>query len=283
MDELDLRDDDCRRAGLGRADRAAARGRAAGSRRAARDPQHRNRRRACAFRRSGCASASSCAASGTELVPGQLIRISCVTRARRRRRRGLQRALPDTRVEGRDPRVPRARPDRARPPVGREDARGAGRARALGEAGARPLLGLRPDLLDGGRRAHGVTDPGRRPGGDRRGRRATSCRRRRARRSPSGSSASWPRRRLAHRHSVQPASAEHDRRARPGAAEPARHRPGDARDERARSALRRARADAPSATARSVATRPPRRRSCQSDRSSPTQANARAERRTPLR
>ena len=41
VEELDLRRTDARRAGLGRPDRAAARGRAPGARRAARDPEHR--------------------------------------------------------------------------------------------------------------------------------------------------------------------------------------------------------------------------------------------------
>ena len=69
---------------------------------------------------------------GPDLVPGQLVRITCVSEPRRRRRRGVQRAVPDAGVEGRRPRVPRARADRGRPPERGEDAGGARRARALG-------------------------------------------------------------------------------------------------------------------------------------------------------
>ena len=88
---------------------------------------------------------------GTELVPGQLVRISSVSELDDGGRRGLQRALPDSGVEGGRARVPGARAHRAGASVGREDARGARRARALGQAGARPLLRLRPDLHAGSR------------------------------------------------------------------------------------------------------------------------------------
>ena len=61
--------DDGRRPGLGRADRAPPRRRAPRARRAPRDPEHRDRRRAGLRRRSGCASASSSAASGPTSFP----------------------------------------------------------------------------------------------------------------------------------------------------------------------------------------------------------------------
>ena len=107
-----------------------------------------------------------------------------------RRCGGLQRAVPDTGVESRRARVSRARPDRGRPSERREDDGGTSCARTMGAPGTRPLLRLRPDLLDDSGRAHGVTHPGRRPGRDRSPAPVTSCRRRKARRSPSGSSAS---------------------------------------------------------------------------------------------
>ena len=112
-----------------------------------------------------------------------------------RGRRGLQRAVPDTGVESRRARVSRARPDRDRPSERREDDRGTSCARTVGAPGARPLLRLGPDLLDDRGRAHGVTHPGRRPGRDRSRAPVTSCRRRKAKRSRSGSSASSARQR----------------------------------------------------------------------------------------
>ena len=132
-DELDLRDDDGRRPGLGRADRAAARGRAAGSRRAARDPEHRDRRGPRAV--GGVAALPRVRAPGRHRPRPRAAHPDLVRhRARRRGGRGLQRAVPDAGVEGRRARVPGARPDRDRPSERREDARGARRARAAGSA-----------------------------------------------------------------------------------------------------------------------------------------------------
>ncbi len=181
-----------RRPGLGRADRAAARGRASRAVRTARHPQHGDRRRARAIagvaplpgvhapRRDG----DRRRAADPDLERG---------RAFRRGRRGLRRAVPDARVESGHPRVPGARADRARASDGREDARGARRTRTLGEARARPLLRLGPDLH--ARRLPSAWPraspaPARRRSSPGPG---TSCRRRRARRSRSGSCASLQR------------------------------------------------------------------------------------------
>ena len=59
-------------------------------------------------------------------------------RPRRRRGRGVQRAVPDARVEGRRSRVPRARPDRDRPSE---------RARRCSKSGPRSNAGRRPALV----------------------------------------------------------------------------------------------------------------------------------------
>ena len=106
----------------------------------------------------------------------------------RRGRGGLQRAVAGTRVEGGRPRVPRARPDLARPSRTRPRTCAVREQLApLGEACARPLLRLRSDLLAARRRADRRPHPGRARARDRRRARATSCRRTRARRSAGGS------------------------------------------------------------------------------------------------
>ena len=157
---------DGRRAGLGRPDRPAARRRAARTRRAARSPEHRHRRRPRAVARvASLPRVHPACRHGARAGPARpdLMRVG----PRGRRRRGVQRALPDPRVEGGRARVPRAGSDRARPSERRKDARGARRARALGEAGARALLGLGPDLHADGRRTPGRPDPRRRARRDR--------------------------------------------------------------------------------------------------------------------
>jgi pimeloyl-ACP methyl ester carboxylesterase len=108
---------------------------------------------------------------GTDLVPAAHQDLGR-HRACGRGCRGLQRPVPDAGVEGRRARVSRARPDRGRPSERREDDGGTSCARTMGAPGTRPLLRLRPDLLDGCGRAHGGEDPGRRPGGDDHGRRS---------------------------------------------------------------------------------------------------------------
>ena len=136
---------DARRAGLGRADRAPARGRAAGARRPARDPEHRPR--------GGRAPSETwlrfrevVRAAGGDFQAGRLIRRGVARGLAGRGRRRLRRALPDARVEGGRARLPRAGADRAGAPEHRAadgDPRGAG---VVGEARARPLRRLRPDL-----------------------------------------------------------------------------------------------------------------------------------------
>ena len=109
---------------------------------------------------------------GTDLVPGQLIRISAVTELADDVVEGYNAPFPTPESKAGVLAFPELVPTEIDHPSAAKMIGGASRARAMGAPGARPLLRLRPDLLDGRGRAHGVTHPGRRPGRDRRRRRS---------------------------------------------------------------------------------------------------------------
>ena len=133
------------RPGLGRADRAAARGRAARSGCAARDPEHGRRRRPSAER--DVASVPRGRAGGRRGLPARPADPDrCRARTRRRRRRGVRSTVPGTGVEGGRARVPGAGADRAGASEHRAADGDPGGAGLVGEAGARPVRRLRPDL-----------------------------------------------------------------------------------------------------------------------------------------
>ena len=123
---------DRRRPGLGRADRAPARGRAPRPDRQARDHEHRHRRRAAAVGRvAALPRLGAPARHGDD--PGPARPDLGGAADERRGGRGLQRALAGARVEGGHPRLPGARADLARPS---RHARPPGRARAARRAGS---------------------------------------------------------------------------------------------------------------------------------------------------
>ncbi len=122
---------DRRRAGLGRPDRAPPRRRASRPDRPARDHEHRHRRRPAAVR--GVAALPRLAGATRNRDRPRPARPDLGRAADERGGRGgLQRAVAGPRVEGRDPRLPGARPDLARPPGPADPPDGARAARALG-------------------------------------------------------------------------------------------------------------------------------------------------------
>ena len=161
---------DGRRPGLGRADRPSTRGRASRPRRPPRDPEHGDRRRSRAVSGSGCASASSCGGWEPTSSPASSSGSSCVSE------------LADDVVDAYNAPFPTpeskagvlAFPELVPTEIDHPSAAAMLEVREAltrwEKPGARPLLRLRPDLLARGRGAARRADPGRRPGGDRRGR-----------------------------------------------------------------------------------------------------------------
>ena len=177
---------DGRRPGLGRADRPPPRGRAPRPRRAARDHEHRHRRRTAAVRR--VAALPRLPPPRRHRPDPRQARAHLGRAADERRGRGrLQRAVAGARVEGGHPRVPRPRPDLARPsgPAGAPS-----RARRSSPSGRSPRSSSSRTPIRSSRRAPRSGSPSTSPArsSPRSSRaRATSCRRTGASRSAAGS------------------------------------------------------------------------------------------------
>ena len=127
--------------------------------------------------------------TGTDFEPSRLIRLTMTTELSDEDAAAYDSPFPTPESKTGVLMFPELVPDSRRPSVGRGDARRPRPAHALGQAGARLLRRLRPDLLAARRRAPGAADPRRRaPAADRRAP-ATSCKRTPARRWVSASRA----------------------------------------------------------------------------------------------
>ena len=132
---------------------------------------------------------------GTDLVPGQLIRISAVTELADEVVEGYNAPFPTPESKAGVLAFPELVPTEIDHPSAAKMMEVRAALEQLGAPGARPLLRLRSDLLHDCGRAHGVTHPRRRPGRDdrRRGSLPAGGERRRDRRADR----SLPRRELA--------------------------------------------------------------------------------------
>ena len=108
---------------------------------------------------------------GTDLVPGQLIRISTVGELDDEVVEAYNAPFPTPESKAGVLAFPELVPTEIDHPGAAKMLEVRAALETLGAAGARPLLRLRPDLLARRRRTHGLTHPRRRPGRDRRGRR----------------------------------------------------------------------------------------------------------------
>ena len=105
---------------------------------------------------------------GTDLVPGQLVRISAVTELADDVVEAYNAPFPTPESKAGVLAFPELVPTELEHPSAAKMLEVRAALEQLGQAGARPLLRLRPDLHDRRGRAHGVAHPGRRTGRDRR-------------------------------------------------------------------------------------------------------------------